>query len=88
MGGVVGRVEDVVEEKENTIMAKVNPIQVEKFLKGLDYPVSKPDLIKYAQQHGADANAMSVLQQLPNRTFESPAGVSKAIGEIDRQSGH
>jgi len=69
-------------------MAKVNPIQVEKFLKGMDYPVSKPDLIKYAQQHGADQNAMSALQQLPNRTFDSPTAVSKAIGEMDRHPGH
>jgi hypothetical protein len=68
-------------------MAKVNPIQVEKFLKGMDYPVSKPDLIKYAQQHGADQTAMSALQQLPNRTFDGPTAVSKAIGEMDRQPG-
>jgi len=69
-------------------MAKVNPIQVEKFLKGMDYPVSKPDLVKYAQQHGADENAMSALQHLPSRTFDGPTAVSKAIGDIDRHPSH
>ncbi len=65
-------------------MAHINPIQVEKLLKGLDYPVSKQDLIKYAEQHGADENARQALNQLPDQTFESPVGVSKAIGAIDR----
>lgn len=35
-------------------MAKVNPVQIQKDLKGIDYPVSKQDLIKHAQQQGAD----------------------------------
>ncbi len=65
-------------------MAKVNPIQLEKFLKGLDYPISKADLVKYAEQHGTDDNARAALQQLPDRTYDGPTGVSKAIGQIDR----
>ncbi|HEY7418055.1 MAG TPA: DUF2795 domain-containing protein, partial [Ktedonobacteraceae bacterium] len=68
----------------NTIMAKVSPIQVEKYLKGLDYPVSKAELVKYAQQHGADESIMAALQKLPNKTFDSPTMVSKAISEVDR----
>ena len=64
-------------------MAKVNPVQVEKFLKGLDYPASKADLIKYAQQHGADENVLAVLSRLPDKIYEGPVGVSKAIGEIE-----
>ena len=66
-------------------MAKVNPVQVEKFLKGIDYPVSKADLIKYAKQHGTDKNVLATLEQLPDQTFEGPVGVSKAIGELDRK---
>jgi hypothetical protein len=65
-------------------MAKINPVQVEKLLKGLDYPASKQDIITYAEQHGADENAREALQELPDRTYESPVGISKAIGEIDR----
>ena len=65
-------------------MAKINPIQVEKLLKGLDYPASKQDIMKHAEQHGADETARQALQELPDRTFDSPIGVSKAIGEMDR----
>ena len=68
-------------------MAKVNPIQVEKSLKGLDYPVNKKDLIKYAQQHGADQNMLAALSRLPDQTYNRPVDVSKAIGEIDQEEG-
>lgn len=30
--------------------ARVNPIQVQKFLTGVDYPVSKADLVRHARE--------------------------------------
>ncbi|MBV9020241.1 MAG: DUF2795 domain-containing protein [Ktedonobacteraceae bacterium] len=66
-------------------MAKINPIQIEKFLKGVDYPASKQELIKHAKKHGADQNACDALEQLPDQTYDGPIGVSKAIGQIDRE---
>ena len=65
-------------------MAKINPVQVEKLLKGLDYPASKKDIVQYAEQHGADEHTREALQQLPGQTFDSPIDVSKAIGALDR----
>ena len=67
-------------------MASVNPIQLEKYLKGVDYPASKNDLIKRAEQNGADQRVLDTLKQLPDRTFDGPSGISKAIGNIDRKS--
>lgn len=67
-------------------MAKVNPIQLEKYLKGMDYPASKADILKHAEQNGADENAKAALQQLPDKTYDGPTGISKAIGQIDRDS--
>ena len=65
-------------------MAKVNPVQVQKFLGGLDYPASKEDLIKQAEQEGADENVRSTLEKiLPDQEYETPAGVSQAIGEVE-----
>ena len=66
-------------------MASVNPIQLEKYLKGVDYPANKNDLIKHAQQNGADQQVLETLKQLPDRTYEGPAGVSKAVGAMDRK---
>ena len=66
-------------------MASVNPIQLEKYLKGVDYPANKNDLIKRAEQNGADQQVLDTLKQLPDRTFEGPSGVSKAVGAMDRK---
>jgi len=66
-------------------MAKVNPIQVAKFLKGVDYPTSKADLIKRAEQNGADEQVRATLEQLPDQKFSSPTDVSKGIGAINRK---
>lgn len=64
-------------------MATVNPIQLQKFLKGMNYPASKQDVIDYAKQQGADDNVCSTLGKMPDQEFETPADVSKAIGEIE-----
>lgn len=68
-------------------MAMASPKDVEKCLKGVDYPAKKQDLLKHAQEHGADPKVMETLKQLPEQNFEGPVGVTKAIGELDRRSG-
>lgn len=62
-------------------MAKVNPIQLQKHLKGVDYPASKQDLIDQAKKQGADENALSALEELPDEEYETPADVSQALGK-------
>ncbi len=48
-------------------MTKVNPVQVQKFLGGLDYPANKEDLMKRAEQEDADENVSSTLERLPDQ---------------------
>lgn len=63
-------------------MQNLNPVQVQKYLKGVDYPARKDDLIKTAEAEGADQNVRSALDKLPNEEFRTPADVSKALGDI------
>ena len=49
----------------------LNPVQVEKYLKGISFPVKKDDLIKQAQQNGADEQMRTMLMQLPEQSFAS-----------------
>lgn len=66
-----------------TVMAKVNPIELQKHLKGVDYPASKQELIKHAKAQGADQDICSILDQLPEKeAFETPAAVNKAIADF------
>jgi predicted outer membrane protein len=63
-------------------MAHVNPIQVQKFLKGVDYPASKKELLDKAMSMGADENVRASLEQLPDEEFQTPADVSQAFGRL------
>jgi hypothetical protein len=58
----------------------VNPIQLQKYLSGIDYPARKQDLIARAKQQGADRNIMSTLESLGREEFNSPNDVSEAVG--------
>ena len=60
----------------------VNPVQVQKFLGGIDYPASKQDLIKTAKSHGADERVLNLLKKLPDKKYEGPTGVTKALGKL------
>ena len=59
-----------------------NPVQAQKFLKGIDYPASKQDIVQKAKSEGADDRIVQALERLPDRRFEGPQAVSQAIGDI------
>ncbi|WP_148415711.1 DUF4142 domain-containing protein [Noviherbaspirillum massiliense] len=63
-------------------MAHVNPVQIQKFLKGVDYPANKATLIENAKTRGADENVCASLDQLPDEEFQTPADVSQAFGRM------
>jgi Protein of unknown function (DUF2795) len=64
-------------------MAKANPVEIQKHLKGVDYPANKQDLIQHAKKQGADKGIISLLDKLPeDEEFESPTDLNKAIGGI------
>lgn len=56
-----------------------NPIQLQKHLKGVDYPAGKSDLIQTARDHGADDNVINALERIPDRQYDGPNAVSKAV---------
>jgi hypothetical protein len=64
-------------------MSKVNPIQVQRFLSGVDYPAAREELLQAAGEQGADEDVRDTLSRLPDREFDSPADVSSAIGQIE-----
>jgi len=66
-------------------MARANPIEVEKSLKGIDFPAKKQDLLRHAQQRGANQEVLETIENLPEENFNNAADVAKAIGEMDRR---
>lgn len=64
-------------------MAKADPAQIEKTLGGVDYPASKQDLINHAKKDGANNNVVQILEKIPDKKYNSPIDVSKAVGKIE-----
>ena len=61
-------------------MAKVNPIQLQKHLKGVNYPASKQDILSKAQSNGnLDDNVRSALEGLPDKQYAKPTDVTAAM---------
>ena len=59
-----------------------SPIDVQKSLKGLDFPASKDDIVSRARDGGAGDDIMAELEQLPEREYQTPADISKELGKL------
>lgn len=60
-------------------MAKLNPIDLQKALKGVNYPASKDDLVRAAEANGATDAVKAALQNLGDDHFNTPADVTQAV---------
>jgi hypothetical protein len=58
-----------------------NPIQIQKFLGGMDYPVSKDTILETAKKEGADDNVLDALGRIPDGEYDAPTAISKAISD-------
>ncbi|HUC96313.1 MAG TPA: DUF2795 domain-containing protein [Candidatus Saccharimonadales bacterium] len=61
----------------------VNPVMIQRVLSGLDYPMTKDELVDYAWSEEADDSIISILENLPDEVFYSPADISEAIGDSE-----
>jgi hypothetical protein len=59
---------------------RMSPVEVQKYLAGTDYPASKNELIEHAQENDADQRVFDMLNELPDKEYNSPADVSKELG--------
>jgi hypothetical protein len=57
----------------------VSPIDIQKALSGMDYPARKEDIVRHAQQSGADKEVIEALEKIEDREYEGPSGVSSAV---------
>jgi hypothetical protein len=56
-------------------------IDIQKALKGIDYPADRQTMVDTAREQGASDDVMSALEALPEQQFQTPAEVSKAVGQ-------
>lgn len=56
-----------------------NPIQVQKYLGGIDYPASRDDIVRTAEKSDAPDDILETLRNLPERDYDGPTAVSEAV---------
>lgn len=59
-----------------------SPVAVQKALAGIDYPTTRERLSETARAHHADREIVELLDRLPDKHYDSPAAVSKAIAQV------
>jgi len=57
----------------------VSPIDIQKALGGMDYPATKEDIVRHAEQHGGSKEVVEALKKIDDREYEGPSGVSSAV---------
>jgi hypothetical protein len=59
---------------------KANPIEVQKHLKGMDYPASRDEVVQVAESNGAPDDILDALRGLPEQQYDGPDDVMEALG--------
>jgi hypothetical protein len=73
-------------DRERAAMSdKPNPIQIQKFLAGVNYPADRSTLISTAEKEGADGAALDALKNIPDKEYDSPTAVSSAVSDADNK---
>lgn len=66
---------------EGTIVAAPNPIQIQKYLSGIDYPASKDDVVSTAEKENAPDDVLEALRAIPDGEYDGPTDVSSAVSD-------
>jgi len=60
-----------------------SPANVNFYLKGMDFPAGREDLVRQAQQNDAPPEVLDVIKRMPDRRFQNMANVMEAYGEAE-----
>ena len=58
----------------------VQVTDVQRALKGADYPASRDDLVSLAESNDADGEVVDALRGMDGDSFDGPADVMKGLG--------
>ncbi len=65
----------------------INSGQVTQALNALPYPLSKDNLIQHARQHNLPDQVISMMDKLPNKTYNSADDVKNTISGLGNMGG-
>jgi hypothetical protein len=60
----------------------INPIEIQGYLKGLNYPANKEAVVARAKESHAPQSILDILNRLPSREYSRPTEISSALGKL------
>lgn len=72
--------QDFSNKKGRYMSQQPTPIEVQKYLAGIDYPAGRDQLVSTAEDAGAPEDVLSALKGVPDREYSGPSAVSEALG--------
>jgi hypothetical protein len=60
-------------------MSEISPVDMQRALKGMEYPASHEDLMMCAERNGADRKMQEEIKGLPDHRYDGPDDVSKEM---------
>jgi len=60
-----------------------SPSNVAHYLKGIDFPARKEDLLRQAKDNGAEPEVIEMIENMPDAEYETAADVMKGYSEAD-----
>jgi len=60
----------------------VSTAQLAQYLKGIDFPANKQDIIETAKSNSAPDEIMTFMNELPDRSYDQPAEVEEEFSKI------
>jgi methionine salvage enolase-phosphatase E1 len=61
------------------------PAQIGPFIKDINFPANKKEVIQHVQNSNADEEVVATLENLPNQKFNSSQELKRILGDIQRQ---
>lgn len=61
------------------------PAQIGPFIKNINFPANKKEVVKHAQHSNANQDVIDTLNSLPNQEFNSSQELKRVLADIQRQ---
>lgn len=61
---------------------KASPAAIEKYLKGIHFPLHKKDILKQAKENHAPNDIISVLEMFEDKEYSSVTDIAKQVGSV------
>lgn len=63
-------------------MGGQSPANIAHYLQGIDFPISKQDLISHAEDNNAPDEVIDLLENLPDQEYHSMSDLMQGVGQV------